>query len=279
MENEGQNQENQQSENTQGQNQSQSENHLAQGQDGSPPSWIPEELKTQKTLHKFKEPNAVFKSYVELEKKINAKGVILPNEKSTPEEWNSYYKTIGRPDSPDGYKLNNEGVTVDENLQKAAVTMFHEAGLNNKQADILNSKWNALQKELADSQAKQVEQMQQKVTAEFKKEWGNNFDINLKKADDAGHRVFGKGFMDALLATGLNNSPDVIKGLHKLSTVIGEHSFTTGNSNRATQPSITFEKLLSMKSDPRYWDSGRRDPAFVKEVEAANRAYAESKGA
>lgn len=269
---------NQQNENTQEQSQEQNENRSAQGQDGSPPGWremLPPELKAEKTFEKFNDVPSLAKSYLEAQKAISKKGVILPTEKSTPEEWNNYYKSIGRPDAPDGYKLNNEGVTVDENLHKFALSMFHEAGLTNKQADLINSKWNELQK----NNAKQNEQMIAKVTSDFKKEWGNNFDTNLKKADDAGHRVFGKKFMDTLMETGLNNHPEVIKGLYKLSTAIGEHSFVTGNSNRATQTGTTREKLLSMKADPKYWDPSRRDPAFVKEVEAANKEYAESKGA
>lgn len=260
------------------QNQGQNESHTAQDQAGNPPSWretLPPELKAEKTFEKFKDVASLAKSYLKAEKAISKKDFILPTEKSTPEEWDNFYKAIGRPENPDGYKLNNEGVTIDENLNKFALSMFHEAGLTNKQADLINSKWNEMQK----SNAAQNEKIRAKVTADFKKEWGNNFDTNLKKADDAGHRVFGKSFMDALMATGMNNHPDVIKGLHKLSNIIGEHSFITGNSNRTAQQGVTWEKLLSMKADPKYWDPSRRDPAFVKEVEAANIEYAESKGA
>ena len=275
---------NQQSDNTSGeQNQSQNQNpSVPQEGDGNPPSWreaLPADLKSEKTFEKFNDVPSLAKSYLEAQKAISKKRVIIPSDKATPEEWNNYYRSLGRPDTPEGYTLNNEGITVDENMKKFAISVFHEAGLNNKQAEIINSKWNALQQEQAAAREAQINEVVGKVTAEFKKEWGNNFETNLKKADEIGQRVFGKGFMDALKETGLNNHPEVIRGLHKLSTVVGEHSFTTGNSNKATQPTVTFEKLLSMKSDPRYWDSGRRDPAFVKEVEEANRAYSASKGA
>ena len=245
-------------------------------------SWrddLPPELKSAKTLEKFKDVANLAKSYLEAEKNVSRKGVILPTEKSTPEEWNNYYKTIGRPEKADDYKLVNEGVEVDENLQKAILPMFHEAGLTNKQAQILNDKWNGLQSEQKEQMEKDAEQYRDKSAAEFKKEWGNKFDVNLKKADDAGQRVFGPDFMQALAQTGLANHPAVIKGLFKLSSAIGEHSFTASGRSEGSKSDVTWEKLLSMKQDPKYWDAGRRDPNYVKEVEAANKQYADRQGA
>jgi hypothetical protein len=205
--------------------------------------------------------------------------VILPTEKSSPEEWNNYYKAIGRPDKPEEYELNNDGVAVDENLLKTMLPVFHELGLNKKQAQTLNSKWNEVQKGALEAAEKAIESQREKTTGEFKKEWGNNFDANLKKADAAGNRVFGAEFMAALKNANLHVNPSVIKGLFKLSEVIGEHSFVDSGKQQVSKSTVTWEKLLSMKQDPRYWDSGRRDPAYIKEVEAANVEYARGQGA
>lgn len=112
---------NQQSDNTSGeQNQSQNQNpSVPQEGDGNPPSWreaLPADLKSEKTFEKFNDVPSLAKSYLEAQKAISKKGVIIPSDKATPEEWNNYYRSLGRPDTPEGYTLNNEGITVDANL-------------------------------------------------------------------------------------------------------------------------------------------------------------------
>lgn len=266
-----------------GNQQNQNASPSAPGQDGNPPEWIPQELKGEKTLHKFKDVANLAKSFLENEKEAgkirSGKALLLPTEKSSPEEWNNYYKAIGRPDKPEEYELNNDGVSVDENLLKTMLPVFHELGFNKKQAQTLNNKWNEIQKGALEAHERAIESQREKTTGEFKKEWGNDFDVNLKKADAAGVRVFGAEFMAALKASGLHVNPAVIKGLFKLSEVIGEHSFVDSGKQQQNKSTITWEKLLSMKQDPRYWDSGRRDPAYIKEVEAANAEYARGQGA
>jgi hypothetical protein len=41
-----------------------------------------------------------------------------------------------------------------------------------------------------------------------------------------------------------------------------------GGNNTNVEPELTPEKLKGMQGDPRYWDHARRDPEFVKQVDA-----------
>jgi hypothetical protein len=40
---------------------------------------------------------------------------------------------------------------------------------------------------------------------------------------------------------------------------------------------VSFEDIVSAKQDPRYWDSGRRDPQYVKEIDFVVQKFGEAK--
>ena len=244
------------------------------------------ELKALKTFEKFKDVESLAKSYVEAEKTVsrtlNAKGVLVPEHNAPPEKWDAYYKALGRPDKPEDYGLAKpelpEGMTYDEAKTKKFMEVAHKEGLTKKQLNAMHDAWNAMTREEFDVQDKAAKDFLAKATATMKKEWGPDFEPNLAKADAAIDQVFGPEFKKLLKDTGLCNHPDVIKGMFKASQAIGEHALKTGKA-LPKQTNITWEKLVSMKMDPRYCDPGRKDPAYIKEVEQANKEYAESLGA
>lgn len=93
-------------------------------------SWIPEELRTNPSLEKFKEPGAVVKSYVELEGRVGKMSV--PKDDAAPEAWEAYYSTR-RPTSPDDY-----GIKAPDGGDPEAAKWFaqkaHLRGLDKRQA-------------------------------------------------------------------------------------------------------------------------------------------------
>ncbi|MFH1230565.1 MAG: hypothetical protein V1709_03620 [Planctomycetota bacterium] len=248
---------------------------------------LPPELKSEKTFEKFKDVSGLAKSYIEAEKTVsralNAKGIIVPGEKSTPAEWDAYYKALGRPDKPDDYKLEKptlpEGMAYDENKAKAFAQVAHKEGLTTKQLTALHNSWNEMVKTDFEAQIKAGKDFLDQSTVTMKKEWDKDFDSNLAKADAAIERIFGDEFKKVLKDTGLANHPVVIRGMFKAAQAIGEHSLITKGSEAKTTTGYTREKLISMKLDPRYSDPGRKDPAYIKEVEEYNKRYAESLGA
>ncbi|MBE3119785.1 MAG: hypothetical protein IMZ61_15485 [Planctomycetes bacterium] len=252
-----------------------------------PSEWLPPELKTEKTLEKFKDVSGLAKSYIELEKDAsrlrNAKGVIVPGEKATPDEIAAFHKALGRPDTPDGYGLEKpelpEGMTYDEDRTKAFAEVFHKHGANKELVKAVHGVWNDMAKADFENQTKAVKDFTEKTTAEMKKEWGKDFDTNLAAADAAIDRVFGPDFKAMLKQTGLANHPAVIKGMFKASQAIGEHALARGGEGPRGQGTYTMEKLISMKMDPRYSEPGRKDPAYIKDVEAYNQGLAAQMGA
>jgi len=248
---------------------------------------FPPELKT--SMEKFATPQSLAEGYFALEKDASrlrnerdAKGIIPPGENATPEEISAFHKALGTPDTPEGYELVKpelpEGMIYDEERTAAFAALAHSKGVSKEAFQALHDAWNEYAKDEFEKQTAEAQKFLDESTATMKKEWGKDFDSNLAQADKAIDRIFGEDFNKMLKDTGLANHPDVIRGMYKASQAIGEHSFSVGKGTPSGE-TYTMEKLISMKMDPRYSDPGQRDPAFIKEVEAYNKSYAESLGA
>lgn len=240
------------------------------------------ELKADKRLERFKDVDSVAKSWIEAQTVISKKGVILPAENATPEELGKFYNSLGRPEKAEGYELAKpelpEGMTYNEERATAFRTKAHELGLTQKQMQGLHDAWNELEKGEYEKQVQAVNDLTAKVTADFKKKWGNDYDSNLKKADAAIVSLFGEDFRQMLIETGLNNHPAVIDGMYKASQAISEDGFVGGAGVKPTT-TVTYADILSAKSDPKYYDIGQRDPAYVAKVEKMVNEYAAAQGA
>lgn len=81
-------------------------------------SGLPPELQAEKSLERYKDPVALAKAYVEVEKKMG--GLTPPAADAPPEQHAAYRKRIGVPESPDKYEVTlaappeGSGVTWNE---------------------------------------------------------------------------------------------------------------------------------------------------------------------
>ena len=82
-------------------------------------STIPEEIRGHKSLDHIQDVGALAKSYVNAQSMIGADKVAIPGKHATDDDWIEVYARLGRPDSPEGYELQNnlaEGVEADEQM-------------------------------------------------------------------------------------------------------------------------------------------------------------------
>lgn len=243
----------------------------------SEPTWreaLPDDLKTDKSLEKFKDVPSLAKSYLEAQKAaskaMNAKGVIIPGENATPEEVSAYRKALGVPETPDGYELESptlpEGMVFDTDKAKKLAELAHAKGISKEAFQELAKAYNANQIAEFEAQQKVVQENIKSATIEMKKEWGRDFEKNLAKAEAAIITVFGEDFNKMLQETGLGNDPRVIRGMFKASQTIGEDRLVTTNK-QGTGGEYSMEGLVSMKMDDRYL---AKDPLFLKQVAEYN---------
>lgn len=211
---------------------------------------------------------ALAKSYTGLEqllgKKANA--VMVPNEKSTPEEIAAFRKAIGVPEKPDDYipalkpEQLPEGVTFDENLAKAASSIAHKHNIPP-----------AAMRELANLQMQQVQGMYQAINSmalqeletartELKQVYGDKLneklDLAKRVAVSAGVPIDSKGFSDS----------NMVRFALWAAEKISEDKLVTAQSPILSSPAQQAKDIMRNPENPlhrRYLD---HDPEIVDRV-------------
>lgn len=177
------------------------------GNDGSFIESLPEELRGEETLGKFKDVGGLAKSYLEAQKMIGSsiripsedasedahkefyekltgvKGVVkLPGEDDK-DGWDAFYNKLGRPAKAEDYKLNvPEGTEYDEQLFLDDAKLAHEGGFTQKQMDMIVSQRLAERDALID----QLSSSQDATAKELKNRWGAEYNNNIALAKAVG---------------------------------------------------------------------------------------------
>lgn len=129
-------------------------------------------------LHKWENPSAAVRSYVNLHKMTSLppeRLVKLPTDKSTPEEWNEFNTKIGVPAKAEDYKLPVPAGDKGEFATQAAKWM-HEAGVPLSAANKLATKWNEAQAATKTAHETAIKQRNDTEVAELKTEWGVDYE-------------------------------------------------------------------------------------------------------
>ena len=230
-------------------------------------SWketISEEFRNDPNISKFTEIDALAKSYINATRMIGQDKVAVPNENSTDDQWNEVYGKLGRPESPDKYKLevNSDLVPLDESAVKSFAENAHQLGLNNKQAQGIleyykNSMENSVQQARIDTETAQANS-----EAELRKEWGRSFDENIKKAGAVAKANMDETVLNMELKDGtrLGDHPAVIKGFANIANLMSEDKLVGTESENVDQGAdyeAEISKLVNDRDGP-YWNKSHQ---------------------
>lgn len=230
---------------------------------------IPETYKGT-AVGKYATFGELVKGYENAQKLIGAKGVILPTDKSTPEEVEKFYNSIGRPEKPDGYnftKIENLHPQLQMTPESEAQfkALVHKHGLTAKQADGLYKDYfgmlnGAMVKKDQEAKASTFE-----AEKALRSEWQGDYDKNLAGAK----RLVDKfGGADAREAFGeLGNNPQVLKTLANISKHFAEDTFVKGGDPvpEVVSAKQKLTEIFTNKDHP-YWKQGVGHDDAVKEV-------------
>lgn len=180
----------------------------------------------------WKAPAEVLDSYRNLEKLVRApqdQVVQIPKFDDV-EGWNGVYSKLGRPSTPDGYKLETPKEGGDPEFTKWAQDKFHKAGLSETQAKQLASEWNADRAGKAAAKVESVKAQAATDMATLKKEWGAAYDQNTSVAQRAA-KTFGASseVIDAMEAK--IGTLATLKFFQNIGEKMGESKFVQGNGN------------------------------------------------
>ena len=193
-----------------------------QGAGGSA-SWrdsLPDDIKNDPSIANFNDVASLTKSYISTKAHVRKKGVIVPGQKATPEEWATFYREIGLPD-PDKYDIKSpEG--ADANLITKFKEIAHKAGMLPRQAqEILDWFWKHETDTMASRKAEYDRSRKDGIEA-LRKEWAQGWDKQVAFARQGVSHVGGEEFQKYLETTGLGDDPQIIRMMAKVGALLGE---------------------------------------------------------
>ena len=175
----------------------------------------------------------------------------LPKADAAPTDWDPVYERLGRPKTPDDYKLEGPNEEYNKNVAK----IMHESGLSLKQAQAVSKglEANVTAAITAETEADRMAAVADQ--AALTKEWGAAYEKNVQIARAAAHTLGIDGdTIDALQdVMGLKATMQL---LHNLGSKIGEDPFVAasggGAFNGAMTPAQAQGRIAALKGDKEF---------------------------
>lgn len=212
-------------------------------------STLSEDLKNDPTLSNFKDVESLAKTVVHQQKLLGSK-IPLPK---TDEERNELYTKLGRPETADKYEVTIPN-DMEHFMPKEDISQFknvaHKIGLNNEQVNALMEFQVSATKNAIDNEGNVLKQEKEQSTEALKKEWGYDYDKNVRAAQRA-LNVYGDAELQQLLSeTSAGNNPAVVKFLATIGKEVTEDMAQNTTNNRlATSPLDAKEEINNVMAD------------------------------
>ena len=221
------------------------------GEDGGfAPDWYArfDELKgMEKSLSKFKTPEALAKSYAELERLRRYPGVENEEQRARSR------RLAGLPESEEEYRLERPESTPEsewnaglaERMARTAYRYGVPPEAMNALQETMAQAYNEAREHMEDARM----EMEMQAEQSLQQEWGANYERNMGRAAAVLRRLASETGVDAdalLDNPGLGSNPDAIRLLYQASRLLDEAPLHhTGNA--APSPA---EEAMRMESDP-----------------------------
>jgi hypothetical protein len=213
------------------------------------------EVKGHPTVTRYNSAEDLAKGHIELEKKISAKGVIVPTEGSGEDDIKAFHKAIGVPADANGYvPVKLEGLHELAVSDDASTQLFKETalklGLNPAQYNGIREMY------LKDVSTKLTAMDEQKLQARndaetnLRSELGGQYESKLLMANKIIKEYGGQEALDALAAKG-GNDPSIVKMMMKISDHLSEDALgKMGASSLGMTKGEATAKINEMRNDP-----------------------------
>lgn len=192
------------------------------------PAWLGENPDPELVGHAqnkaWQSPADAAKAHRELEKLFGAdkagRTVTLPASEDAP-EWAMVWNKLGRPDSPDGYKLTvPEG--GDANYVKAMAEAMHKAGVPMKAAQAIAEANNSYMATAMEAMTANQQAALEAEHNQLKKDWGSEYELRRTLAQRAAVNLgLDEGAIDQLEKIG--GYSKTLKALAKMGDLLREH--------------------------------------------------------
>lgn len=265
-----------------------------QGQQSSPnsmtgqaPSWrdaLGPDYKDHVGLKSYATLDDFAKSHLEAQRMVGADKVAIPGKDAKPEEWDNYFKKLGRPDNADGYGLKlpdnlPPGVSIDAEGLKAIAAAAHKLGVPKTQMEGLFNEVMTLQTKQAEELSKEFYLDPAVSEAKMKEVFGQAFDQRLAEVQQFLAPMFEKmpWVREYLDKTGLTNSAPLVVLFAEAAAATRESGQPqNGKPAGKVTPNEAQAELDALKMDKNFMDAwqDKQNPGHA----AAVKRFAELAG-
>jgi len=235
---------------------------------------LPEDYKANPSIQKFKKPEDMAKSYLELSGLLGNEKIALPKDADDVVAIAHLNKALGVPETADKYELSQTEAPAgmeamsfgDEGFKELAfkhkLTPSQAEGMKNDYVEILGT--------IHEGQIKAYTEAVEASKSELNKEWGLAYPAKVKLAQDVMNKFAGsKEAFDSINAK-LGTDPVALKMLAKIGEQFSEGSLgdlgdpTTGFTKTPAEAKREYDTIMSDPNDV-YW-SGVRNQNRVSET-------------
>lgn len=216
---------------------------------------VGDDIKSEPMLRSFKNIGDVVKSYVHSKRMIGAEKLPIPTKNSTHEEWREVYHKLGLPKDIKEFSIKKKegGKIPDEFIEGFKEKVFGLGVLPQQAQGIIDF----YEEQLTSSESKMgadYKAQEEEEIAQLKKEWGQAFDLNIKKANAALAKYGNPEMAKMLSETGMGNNVHLVKFLTKVMESTGEDTFRGEGNSVSTRDQIIsqMQSIRGNKAHPYY---------------------------
>ena len=218
-------------------------------------SGLPAELAADPALGPITNVEGLVKSYIHAQKSFGKDKIVVPDKHATPEDWKGVFNKLGVPEKIDDYKMNLEGIEVNEDVLGKVKAVAHSKGVLPWQLEAVVKEFGGVAQQMHEAQ--QAEE-QAKIDADInalKQSWGAEFDNQVKRANAAmRHLLPDAKDQQALIDAGFGTNPAMLRLLAGASKLLNEDAFIGQGEGKLAgiTPEEALQKARAMQGDPNH---------------------------
>jgi len=239
--------------------------------DGDWRTLVPEDLRNDPTIQNIKAETTdealsiMSKQFVHAQRMTGRDKVVLPTDKSTPEELNEFYTKLGRPGAAEEYEVPTEGMPENVPLSEEAINQFKneafEMGISKQNAArLIRFQANMTNAQLEAQKEAQQQEIQVGLEG-LKKEYGVAYDQNVQLALQGVNQFGDENFKALLNKTGVGDRAEFIRVFAKVGKALASDEILGEGSGRkfALSPEDASRAIGDKKLDPNFMEAYKND--------------------
>ena len=214
---------------------------------------LDEKLRSNPALQTFQDVNALANSYIHAQQLIGKNKIVIPDQHATDEDWEEVFTKLGKPKESAAYlKAFDDKKEEFNDFDKAFLSTAFKSNLLPKQARELYDLVTSAQTVQTEQEEADHKEIQERDLAVLKEKWGNAYDKNILKAQNAFSTFASDEQGEYLASIGLDNDPILIELFASIGDKLGEDTFVGMESVGGLTPAEAQKRIDTIMDNSKH---------------------------